>query len=115
MLSSGAMLFPSWHKDKPWTETSCIVALEAAAAGLRIVTAPHGALPETVKRGVFVSGELSPGWLDRFAGASIDALTAPEVDGEREAIAGSVAGMTWDAVAERLEWVIAECVAKAEA
>jgi glycosyltransferase involved in cell wall biosynthesis len=40
---SGAWLYPTW-----FTETSCITAMEAQAAGLNIVTSPVAALCETV-------------------------------------------------------------------
>ncbi len=52
MLSSGVWAFPTW-----FTETSCIGAMEAQAAGLRIVTSDLAALKETVgSRGVLLEG-----------------------------------------------------------
>jgi glycosyltransferase involved in cell wall biosynthesis/2-polyprenyl-3-methyl-5-hydroxy-6-metoxy-1,4-benzoquinol methylase len=51
-LSAGCWLYPTW-----FTETSCISAMEAQLAGLRIVTSPIAALNETVgERGVMIPG-----------------------------------------------------------
>ena len=51
-MKSGVWAYPTW-----WTETSCITAMEAQAAGCRIVTTPIAALIETVgDRGVLVAG-----------------------------------------------------------
>lgn len=47
MLSAGVWVHPSWQGDKPFYETSCIGAMEAQAAGLRIVAPRWGALEET--------------------------------------------------------------------
>jgi glycosyltransferase involved in cell wall biosynthesis len=51
-LSSGVWTYPT-----QFLETSCITAMEAQAAGLRIVTSQLGALPETVKHGVLLKPE----------------------------------------------------------
>lgn len=52
-LSSGAWIHPTW-----FTETSCITAMEAQAAGLRMITSSIGALNETVSnRGNLISGD----------------------------------------------------------
>lgn len=51
MMSAGVWFYPTW-----FSETSCISAMEAQAAGLRIVTSPIAALVETVgDRGAMVS------------------------------------------------------------
>lgn len=42
-----ALFYPTF-----WPETSCMTAIEAQACGLPIITAPVGALPETVKGGI---------------------------------------------------------------
>ena len=52
-LSAGVLAHPTWFE-----ETSCITAMEAQAAGIRIVSSNCGALPETVgERGVLLDGE----------------------------------------------------------
>lgn len=51
-MKSGVWAYPTW-----WTETSCITAMEAQAAGCFIVTSPIAALNETVgNRGVLIPG-----------------------------------------------------------
>jgi glycosyltransferase involved in cell wall biosynthesis len=54
MLKSGVWAYPTW-----WTETSCITAMAAQAAGLRCVTSPIAALNETCdkRNTVFVRGK----------------------------------------------------------
>jgi len=42
-MRSGVWFYPTW-----FSETSCITAMQAQAAGLRVVTSPVAALPETV-------------------------------------------------------------------
>lgn len=52
-LSAGVWVYPTW-----FSETSCISAMEAQAAGLRIVTSSIAGLNETVAdRGVLIDGE----------------------------------------------------------
>lgn len=52
-LRSGVWAYPTW-----FTETSCITAMEAQAAGLRIVSSNIAALNETVAdRGVLIDGD----------------------------------------------------------
>jgi len=54
-LSAGVWAYPTW-----WTETSCLTAMEAQAAGLYMVTSPLAALNETVgDRGVLIEGDWS--------------------------------------------------------
>jgi glycosyltransferase involved in cell wall biosynthesis len=77
-LRSGVWAYPTW-----FTETSCITAMEAHAAGLRIVTSPIAALNETVgSRGKMIRGEnggvldwLSPEYSTKFINAVVDAMT----------------------------------------
>jgi glycosyltransferase involved in cell wall biosynthesis/tetratricopeptide (TPR) repeat protein len=70
-LSAGVWASSTW-----WTETSCITAMEAQAAGLRIVTSSIAALNETVgKRGILIDGEwTSPDYKRKFVDAVVSAL-----------------------------------------
>lgn len=70
-LSAGAWIHPTW-----FTETSCITAMEAQAAGLRIVTSSIAALNETVaNRGVLIDGDwTSPEYKDKFIKSVVKAL-----------------------------------------
>lgn len=98
-LASGVWAYPTWFH-----ETSCISAMEAHAAGLRMVTSPIGALQETVgPRGSMVSGEwMSDGFLNSFA----NEVTRAMLD-EDEAYRGVLQAhardhMSWDGVVR--EW-----------
>lgn len=78
-MRSGVWAYPTWFQ-----ETSCITAMEAHAAGCRIVTSPIAALNETVgNRGVMI-GEgrpdewRSPEYMEAFAQSVTEAMTLPE-------------------------------------
>jgi glycosyltransferase involved in cell wall biosynthesis len=73
-LTAGVWAYPTW-----FSETSCITAMEAQAAGLRIVTSPIAALNETVgDRGVMISGDwLSEGYMTQWVDAVVDAMIRP--------------------------------------
>lgn len=74
-LKSGVWAYPTW-----FTESSCITAMEAQAAGLRIVTSPIAALNETVgSRGSMVPGDwLSPSYQNLFVDEVIKAMLKTE-------------------------------------
>ncbi len=77
-LSAGVLAYPTW-----FSETSCLTAMEAQAAGLRIVSSSIAALNETVgpEYGVLLDGDwLSPEYQARFVDEVERALVAP--DGE---------------------------------
>jgi glycosyltransferase involved in cell wall biosynthesis len=70
-LSAGVWAHSTW-----FTETSCITAMEAQAAGLRIVTSSIAALNETVSdRGVLLDGDwVSEEYKNAFVGTVINAM-----------------------------------------
>lgn len=75
-LSAGVWAHPTW-----FTETSCITAMEAQAAGLRIVTSSIAALNETVgpAGGVLIDGDwLSPEYQAKFVDEVVRALEQPD-------------------------------------
>lgn len=75
-LSAGVWGSPTW-----FSETSCISAMEAQAAGLRCVTSSIAALNETVgnEYGVLIDGEwTSKEYQEKFVDEVVHAMTAPE-------------------------------------
>lgn len=79
MLGAGV-----WYYPTDFTETFCIGAAEAQAAGLRIVTSDLAALTETVgMRGVRLSERWrTPDYRVAFAREVVDAMLAPD-EGDR--------------------------------
>lgn len=112
-LQSGVWPYSTW-----FTETSCLSAMEAQAAGLRIITSPIAALNETVgSRGVMITGDwLSADYSSKFLDAMTDAMLRPEVPGERESLKDyAKANFGLDALAK--EWsdkIIPEALISAE-
>lgn len=99
-MSSGVWAYPTW-----FTETSCITAMEAQAAGLRIVTSPIAALNETVAdRGVLIPGDwLSWDYQQKFTDAVVDAMNKgqdPDFRARQSKYARDHFG--WDSLAD--EW-----------
>lgn len=95
-LESGVWTYPTW-----FAETSCITAMEAQAAGLRIVTSPIAALNETVSnRGTMIPGDwLSQEYRRLFVDAVVDAMTRPGDDDRRSLRAYAREAFSWDDVA----------------
>ena len=116
-LKSGVWTYPTWFH-----ETSCITAMEAQAAGLRIVTSPVAALNETVgHRGIMIPGNwLSPAYKEKFANAVVDAMLKEGVE-DRQALAlYAREHFGWDGLAKDWESTLvallgSEVKAKAEA
>lgn len=101
MLSSGVWAYPTW-----FSETSCITAMEAQAAGLYIVTSPIAALNETVgERGVLIEGDwLSEEYQESFVMEVVGAMNAPRAASHRlELQEYARAHLGWDSLA--VEWI----------
>jgi glycosyltransferase involved in cell wall biosynthesis len=101
-LSAGVFAYSTW-----FTETSCISAMEAQAAGLRVVTSAIAALNETVQHGVLLDGDwLSDDYQAKFVDEVVRAMTAPEGEwgaSRREIAAQARASFGLDALA--IDWV----------
>lgn len=104
-LSAGVWAYPTW-----FSETSCISAMEAQAAGLRIVTSPIAALKETVgERGKMIDGDwLSPSYQEKFVKLVVEAMTK-EDESDREYLARyAEQNFSWDGVSEQWESMFLE-------
>jgi glycosyltransferase involved in cell wall biosynthesis len=99
-LSSGVWAYSTW-----FGETSCVTAMEAQAAGLRMVTSPIAALNETVgDRGVLIDGDwLSEGYQNKFVDSVVRAMTDPE-NGDRQKLQKyAKENFSWDSLA--VDWI----------
>ena len=68
-----------WLYPSDFEETSCITAMEAQAAGCKVVATRRGALPETAAGGYLVDGPTTaPGFDARFLEAVREALISDE-------------------------------------
>jgi glycosyltransferase involved in cell wall biosynthesis len=115
MMGAGVWPYPSWTRKGAFTETSCIGAMEAAAAGMFIVTSPHGALPETAgDLGFMLRMDADdPAYPDQFADAIWMAMTHDGVDKYGRAMAAITARnrFSWDGVAVRWHVMIEDMLA----
>lgn len=114
MQSSGVWAYPTW-----WTETSCITAMEAQAAGLRIVTTSRAALKETVAdRGVLLDGDwLTDEYRNDFVNAVVDAMRVPDGVGwpsRRNLHRYAREHFSWDGVADEWDRALRQLVEDAE-
>jgi len=110
-LMSGVWAYPTW-----FTETSCITAMEAQAAGLRIVTSPIAALNETVgNRGTMIPGDwLSPEYMERWTDAVVDAMLKPG-DEDREVLSRyAYEHFGWDSLADEWSTMLRKVVEEVE-
>lgn len=107
LLSAGVWLYPSWYSPRNcrWEETSCIAAMEAQAAGLRLVCSSYGALAETAAGPMTTFVDYAGGDPDsriRFMRAAVTALKAPIDESTRVGCAAVArARFDWDAVAHQ--------------
>ncbi len=73
MLRAGVLLYPNTE-----LETSSMTVLEARAAGVAIVTSARGALPETARGNVLITGTPgSPVYRKKFVNAAVNLLNNP--------------------------------------
>jgi len=99
-LSAGVWAYPTW-----FSETSCVTAMEAQAAGLFIVTSPIAALNDTVgNRGAMIPGNyMTQEYQDRFVAAVIDTMT-PGLRLDRPALQQYAREhFSWDGVVDQWE------------
>jgi glycosyltransferase involved in cell wall biosynthesis len=95
-LASGVWAYPSG-----FSETSCISAMEAHAAGLRMITSPIAALNETVgNRGVMIYGDwLSEDYGRKFVDAVVSAMTNPDLGDRNVLQTYARENFSWEGVA----------------
>lgn len=84
---------------------NCISAMEAQAAGLRIVTSPIAALKETVgERGKMIEGDwLSDSYQDEFVKHVVDAMTRHSDDDRENLMRYAEQNFSWDGVSDQWE------------
>lgn len=99
-LQCGVWAYPTW-----FSETSCITAMEAQAAGLKIVTSPIAALNETVaNRGIMIEGDwLSQDYRNRFINAVVSSMNSSSSVDRDELKEYAAKHFNWDDIAS--EWV----------
>lgn len=107
MRSSLVWTAPSYFSlgKTKFDETSCISAMEAQAAGCRVVCSNWGALAETVQTGLKLDGDpMSDEWREKFVDGIVAALTDPSVQ-ELAQINGPIAmeHNDWHPVCQQLE------------
>jgi glycosyltransferase involved in cell wall biosynthesis/2-polyprenyl-3-methyl-5-hydroxy-6-metoxy-1,4-benzoquinol methylase len=95
-LSSGV-----WPFSTCFSETSCISAMEAQAAGLKMITSPIAALNETASNATFIQGDwLSSEYQAKFIEATVDAMLNSSQD-ERNNIMQGAQKFSWTKVADQ--------------
>jgi glycosyltransferase involved in cell wall biosynthesis len=110
-LASGVWTYPTW-----FSETSCLTAMEAQAAGLRIVTSPIAALNETVgDRGVMIPGDwLSPEYMKSFVRATVAAMRSDDPAFREAQAAQARERFSLDALAKDWDLMLRRTVAEVE-
>ena len=90
-----------WPLSCWWSETSCIGAMEAQMAGLKIITSPIAALNETVAdRGKLISGDwLSKEYQEEFIKEVVDAMLNTKEEERKKLTEYARTHFNWDDVA----------------
>jgi glycosyltransferase involved in cell wall biosynthesis len=111
-LRSGVWAYPTW-----FYETSCITAMEAQAAGLRIVTSPIAALNETVgPRGVLIPGNwLSAAYKEKFVNAVTEAMLKEGHEDRQMLARYAREHFGWDSLAKEWELKFLELLGSGDA
>jgi len=104
-LGAGVWSFPTW-----FSETSCLGAMEAHAAGLAMVTSPIAALNETVgERGVLIPGDSkSIEYARAFVQAVVRAMRETTREKRRELQKYAGDNLSWDGVVLQWEALLVE-------
>ncbi len=104
-----------WIYPTRFQETSCIVAMEAQAAGVYPIVSDAGALPETVKCGAFVSSERGDDEFDRQFLGKIQRF-AEDPKWVEEVVhlnrQRAIRDLSWSGVAEQWEKLFGERLGK---
>ena len=110
-LKSGVWAYPTW-----FSESSCITAMEAQAAGLRIVTSPIAALNETVgPRGTMIPGDwLSQDYMERWVYAIVDAMLQPGDEDRAVLSKYAMENFGWDSLADDWSSMFARIIKEVE-
>jgi glycosyltransferase involved in cell wall biosynthesis len=105
-LSAGVWAYPTW-----FSESSCISAMEAQAAGLRIVTSSIAALNETVgTRDILIDGDwTSPEYQAKFVDAVVNALQR-EDDSDRVVLQEYAKNFDLDTLAQEWEKMFSDLI-----
>jgi len=85
-MRAGVLAYPTW-----FSETSCVTAMEAQAAGLHVVTSDIAALSETVHVGALLAWdsqtrEPTAGYMDRFVDEVVEDMRGSFEDDRAEAM-----------------------------
>ena len=108
MAQAGVYTYPTPSPVMPdFSEVSCILAMEAQAAGLPIVTSRRGALPETIapEAGILIEGEpTSPTYAEEFASAVLRYMRHPDL-ARSAGEAGRARGITLDWLGVADDWL----------
>ena len=110
-MSAGVWAYPTWY-----SETSCISAMEAQAAGLHMVTSPIAALNETASdRATMIHGDwLSDSYSEAFVNATVEAMKNTSEEKRASLMNYACQNFNWDSVAKEWDSMMKKMVSQAE-